>query len=88
MFMYPSRQARIPDLDKKSSISVFEQAISLTKFVFILIYPQLKVEAVTDLFFSIYLLALIHKREHYVSATMNIQIGETGNESSSKFSTM
>jgi hypothetical protein len=48
---------------------------------------QLKVETVTNLFFSIYV-ALIHKREHYVLATMNIQRGETGNESSSKFSTL
>jgi len=86
--MYPSRQARIPNLDKKTSISVIKQAISFNQIRFYFnLSMQLKVETVTNLFFSIYV-ALIHKREHYISATMNIQVGETRNESSSKVSTM
>ena len=86
--MYPSRQARIPNLDKKTSISVIKQAISFNQIRFYFnLSMQLKVETVTNLFFSIYV-ALIHKREHYISATMNIQVGETRNESSSKVSTV
>jgi hypothetical protein len=40
MFMYPSRQARIPDLDQGNSTSVVGQAIGLAKSFFIYSYNR------------------------------------------------